>query len=72
MSRKFDTPTDELMRDAKNLTMNMMLREGQRNAEDQIGIAQVYAILAVANELKRANDLRVFEDYGVTGEEDTP
>jgi hypothetical protein len=59
--------TEQLMTDAEKLTLNMGLREGPRNVEDQIGIAQILAMLAIANELKRLNDSadddRAYEAY---------
>lgn len=48
--------TKELMESAESLIQSMALRDGPRDATDQIGMAQVLAMLAVANELKRLND----------------
>ena len=54
--------TNVLMNDAENLTLNMALNEGPRDATDQIGIAQVNALLAIANETKQANDIITRDD----------
>lgn len=48
--------TEKLMSESRQLTLMMALREGPRDGNDQLGMAQAYAILAVANELKRMND----------------
>jgi hypothetical protein len=50
--------TAELMKNAVDLMQIMALRDGPRNADDQLAMAQTYAMLAVGNELKRLNDNR--------------
>ena len=50
------TDTEKLIRESWQMTQMMAFREGPRNGDDQLGMAQAYATLAIANELKRMND----------------
>lgn len=47
--------TDELMRDAESTAMN--LYDGPQDNKEGLMCAQISALLAIANELKRVGDL---------------
>lgn len=61
--------TDKLMQEADEVILSIARHDGPFPATDEIGvgIAQVCALLAIANELKRLNDRK---DSEAVGQED--